>query len=130
MTHKFKGLLLAGVAALAFAGITQAQSNKQFHDELFCHDEGLYAYQALADFRNGMPIDAALQRVDGYLCTDRNPEVCDAKRNMLRGNVQLSYKIGNGTRVMEMSPAQFMEFDDRNQMLTVSACMKVVRSLD
>lgn len=132
-TYKGVGMMnkvrmLTAVALLAFASAAQAQSNKQFHDELFCHDEGLAAYQSLADFHNGLAIDAALQRIDGYLCTDRLPQVCDIKRDMLRKSVRLSYRIGAGTRVMEMSPAQFLQFNDANQSQAVSACMQVVRS--
>ena len=120
-------VLLVGVIGSLFYGVADAQSYKQFHDELFCQDRGLTAYQALADYHNGLTIDAALQRVDGYVCTDRIPEVCDAKRDMLRDTVRLSYKIGTNIGLDGMSPAQFLQFNDANQAQAVSTCMEVVR---
>lgn len=112
------------VAALAFASTTRAQSNQQFRDGLFCHDAGMTSYQALADYHDGMPLDAALQRVDGYLCTDHNAQLCDAKRSMLADEVRFAYKNGQRIGLDGMPPAQFLYFNDRNQTLTVSRCMK------
>lgn len=115
--------------ALLFAGSAQAQSYRQFYDELFCHDVGSYAYTALADYRDGMPEDASLSKIDGYLCTDQATQICDAKRDTLRKGARLIYEdMGPKLQVRRMSASQFLQFNDVNRAQAVSSCMSVVRN--
>jgi hypothetical protein len=121
---------LIAAVALAFTGLAHAQtvSQQQFHDELFCHDEGLNALQALSDYSNGVSIDAALQRTDNYLCSDAEPKVCDIKRGMLRDNTRRVYQLGAKLQSHGTERDQLGTFGDAVQTRTVAACLQVVRT--
>lgn len=122
-------LVVVAAIAMAACDVAQAQSNRQFHDELFCHDFGMYAYTALADYRDGLPEDAALAKAHNYLCTDRIPQVCEIRRNTLQANTRLTYeKMGPGLHVRQMSGTQFLQFNEVNREQAVSACLSEVRS--
>lgn len=121
---KLTGLVM--LAAVAVTGSAQAQSYQRFQNQLFCNQQGNYAYQALADYRDGLAIESAEQRVDGYVCTDMRP-MCDIRRNTLRKVIALSYKIGDGENVRSMAAADYLSLNDLNRTETISTCMEVAR---
>lgn len=121
---KLTGLVM--LAAMAVAGSTQAQSYQRIHDQLFCNQQGNYAYQAMVDYRNGVAFDSAEQRADGYVCADMQP-ICDIRRNTLRKVIALSYKIGDGENVRGMTAADYLSLNDLNRTETISTCMEVAR---
>lgn len=120
--------ILAAILLVVVSSIADAQSARQFHDELFCHDFGMSAYTALADYRDGLPEDAALTKADNYLCTDRIQEICESKRNTLRDNTRLVYEdMGPNLNVRRMSTSQFLQFNGVNRDQATSACLSQVR---
>jgi hypothetical protein len=114
--------------ALAVAGAAHGQTYRQFHDELYCHDAGYYTAMALQDYRNGVPLETALARDDGYLCTDHSDQICEIKRNDLKGGTRLVYsQLGPQADVRNMDAARFANFADMASTGVMQQCLQGVR---
>lgn len=110
------------------SGAAHAQSVRQFHDELYCHDVGYYTTLALQDYRNGIPLETALARDDGYLCTDEAVQICTLKRNDLKSGTRLIYsELGPRADVRNMDAGRFLKFSDMASTGTMQQCLDVVR---
>jgi len=126
--HWMMRIGLMAAAMVLLAGTVHAQSDRQFYDELYCHDLSRAEYQSLVDYRNNVELEVAEQRADGYLCANRIQQICDSRRDTIRKQARMIYEgLGPKAGVRDMDAAHFAKFADTMNAMSISQCVDMVR---
>lgn len=113
---------IAMAALMALSLPAAAQSYQRAHEQLFCNILGGYAVDSVNDYYNHVPLDQSLRRIDSFVCTDSNREVCKQKMGMIEDNMRHWYSFAQKRGYESLDAATFNTLADTIGSTATSVC--------